>query len=198
VGLDLLLPLSDFPFFVFGGSSPKNTLPFAGRFLTADAQSVGAGCCPAGTSLIQIRHIPAGGKKLGGTICSRRDCDCCVVGLPGLTGTGRCAPARLAETTNPIAAGRMKRKKAGAGIKPKGYFMAFMGARAVPDHARAANSLWSRDLAICSALGKWQIVLPEGRTIDTPNSPAELTALSPGESPPPVDKAILIISRFLL
>jgi hypothetical protein len=33
----------------------------AGRFLTADAQSVGAGCRPAGTSLIQIRHIPAGG-----------------------------------------------------------------------------------------------------------------------------------------
>src|SRR5450759_1904963 len=74
VGLDLLL--SFFPFFAFGGSSPKRTLPFAGRFLTADAQSVGAGCCPAGTPLIQTRHMPAGGKNPGGTICSRSDCDC--------------------------------------------------------------------------------------------------------------------------
>lgn len=65
VGLDL--PLFDFPFFDFFGSSPKRTLPFDGRFFTADAQSVGAGCWLAGTPSIQIRHMPAGGMKAGGT-----------------------------------------------------------------------------------------------------------------------------------
>lgn len=107
VGLDLLL--SFFPFFVFGGSSPKRTLPFAGRFLTADAQSVGAGCCPAGTSLIQMRHIPVGGKNPGGTICSRRDC--CVAGARGFAGTGRCASATPAETMSPKTAGMANSKK---------------------------------------------------------------------------------------
>src|SRR2546430_7288541 len=51
---------------------PRSTLFPYTTLSRSDAQSVGAGCCPAGTSLIQIRHIPAGGKKLGGTICSRR------------------------------------------------------------------------------------------------------------------------------
>jgi hypothetical protein len=59
VGLDLLL--SVLLLLPFGGSSPNKTLPFAGLFLTADAQSVGAGCLPAGTSFIQMRHMPAGG-----------------------------------------------------------------------------------------------------------------------------------------
>ena len=107
--LDLLL--SDFPFLVFGGSSPKRTLPFAGRFLTADAQSVGAGCCPAGTPLIQMRHMPAGGKNPGGTICSRSDCDCCVAGARGFTGTGRCASATPAETMSPNTVGMANRNK---------------------------------------------------------------------------------------
>jgi hypothetical protein len=39
---DLLL--FDFPFLPLGGSSPNSTLALAGRFLTAEAQSVGAGC----------------------------------------------------------------------------------------------------------------------------------------------------------
>jgi hypothetical protein len=109
------LLLSDFPFLVFGGSSPKRTLPFAGRFLTADAQSVGAGCCPAGTPLIQMRHMPAGGKNPGGTICSRSDC--CIAGAWGFTGTGRCASATPAETMSPNTAGMANRNKKEAEIE---------------------------------------------------------------------------------
>src|SRR5437868_11995823 len=101
--VELDLPLSDFPLLPFGCSSPKRTFPFVGRFLTADAQSVGAGCWPAGTSFSQMRHMPAGGKNPGGTIWSRRGCVCCVVCDLGLTGTGRCASAALVETTRPKA-----------------------------------------------------------------------------------------------
>src|SRR5256885_5597607 len=102
--VELDLALSDFPFLPFGCSSPKRPFPFVGRFLTADAQSVGAGCWPAGTSLSQIRHIPAGGKNPGGTIWSRRGCDCRVDCDFGLTGTGRCASAELAEMARPTPA----------------------------------------------------------------------------------------------
>ena len=122
VGLDLLL--SDFPFLFFCGSSPKRTLPLAGRFLTADAQSVGAGCWPAGTSLSQIRHIPAGGKNPGGTIWSRRGCDCCVDCDFGLTGTGRCASAELAEMARPTAAASASRVQKRVDLDVKRSIMA--------------------------------------------------------------------------
>ena len=42
------------------------TRPFCGLFFTAVAQSVGAGCCPAGTSSNQMRHMPAGGRLSAG------------------------------------------------------------------------------------------------------------------------------------
>jgi hypothetical protein len=42
-------------------SSPKMTRPFEGRVRSAVAQSVAAGCWPAGTPSTQIRHIPGGG-----------------------------------------------------------------------------------------------------------------------------------------
>jgi hypothetical protein len=50
------------------GLSPNTTCAFAGRFRTAVAQSVGAGCRSAGTPSIQMRHIPAGGLKPSGTL----------------------------------------------------------------------------------------------------------------------------------
>jgi len=106
--VELDLPLSDFPFLPFGCSSPKSTFPFAGRFLTADAQSVGAGCWPAGTSFSQMRHMPVGGKNAGGTIWSRRDWVCVVCDF-GFAGTGRCASAVLAETARPTAAANANR-----------------------------------------------------------------------------------------
>src|SRR3954464_3433263 len=46
--------------------SPKIALPFGGQFFTAAAQSVGAGCCAAGTSFSQIRHMPLGGMYAAG------------------------------------------------------------------------------------------------------------------------------------
>lgn len=45
---------------------PNTTEAFDGRFLTALAQSVGAGCCDAGTPLIQSRQSPAGGVNDSG------------------------------------------------------------------------------------------------------------------------------------
>lgn len=41
--------------------SPNNTRPFAGLFLSAAEQTVGAGCLSGGTASTQMRHIPAGG-----------------------------------------------------------------------------------------------------------------------------------------
>jgi hypothetical protein len=73
-------PLSfPFPFAESGGSSPKITRPFVGRFLMAVGQSVAAGCCAAGTPSIQIRHIPFGGRDSAGIELRRVesfDCDC--------------------------------------------------------------------------------------------------------------------------
>src|SRR5437764_6296992 len=63
------------------------TRPFCGLFFTAVAQSVGAGCCPAGTSSSLLRHIPAGGRLsvgiVGGFLSP------CVAG-----GCVACAPTR--------------------------------------------------------------------------------------------------------
>lgn len=51
-------------------SCPKITRAFGGRRRIAVAQSVGAGCRPAGTPSIQMRHIPGGGDSPGGrTAC---------------------------------------------------------------------------------------------------------------------------------
>src|SRR4051812_25588308 len=47
-------------------SSPKITRALAGRFFSADGQSVAAGCCAAGTPSIQIRHMPFGGRASAG------------------------------------------------------------------------------------------------------------------------------------
>jgi hypothetical protein len=44
------------------GRSEHESMLFAGRFRNAVVQSVGAGCCAAGTPSIQIRHLPAGGS----------------------------------------------------------------------------------------------------------------------------------------
>src|SRR5438874_8286087 len=44
------------------------TRPFSGLFLTAVGQSVGAGCCAAGTPSIQIRHMPFGGRAAAGIV----------------------------------------------------------------------------------------------------------------------------------
>jgi hypothetical protein len=41
--------------------SPKTTRPLLGRFFSAVAQSVAAGCLSAGTPVTQMRHIPGGG-----------------------------------------------------------------------------------------------------------------------------------------
>jgi hypothetical protein len=57
---------------LFGSGSPKITRAFAGRFRTAVAQSVGAACLLAGTFGSQIRHIPAGGRALAGTLSDWR------------------------------------------------------------------------------------------------------------------------------
>ena len=62
--------LSDFTIgsrWLFRGSSLKTTRPFRGRLRTALAQSVGAGCCDAGTLSNQIRHMPDGGRCVRGT-----------------------------------------------------------------------------------------------------------------------------------
>jgi hypothetical protein len=61
--------------------------------------------------------MPAGGKKAGGTIWSRRDC--WPAGARGFTGTGRCASATLAETMSPSTAGMANRNKEGSELKPK-------------------------------------------------------------------------------
>lgn len=45
---------------------PKTTAALDGRFRIALAQSVGAGCCDAGTPLIQSRQSPAGGVNDSG------------------------------------------------------------------------------------------------------------------------------------
>lgn len=45
---------------------PKTTDALDGRFRMALAQSVGAGCCDAGTPLIQSRQSPAGGVNDSG------------------------------------------------------------------------------------------------------------------------------------
>lgn len=48
-------------------AGPNTSRLFAGRFRRAVVQSVGAGCCAAGTPSIQIRHFPAGGIISRGT-----------------------------------------------------------------------------------------------------------------------------------
>ena len=62
------------PRFVTG--SPKMTRALAGRFRTAVGQSVGAACLLAGTFGSQMRHIPAGGRALEGTLSAGRGCSC--------------------------------------------------------------------------------------------------------------------------
>src|ERR1017187_6782389 len=47
--------------------SPKRTTAEGGALRIALAQSVGAGCCPAGTSWSHTRHRPAGGIADAGT-----------------------------------------------------------------------------------------------------------------------------------
>ena len=62
--------------FAGGNGSPKITRAFAGRFRTAVGQSVGAACLLAGTFGSQMRHMPAGGRALLGTLSAGRDCSC--------------------------------------------------------------------------------------------------------------------------
>src|SRR5215212_9080568 len=66
----------------FGRGSPKITCAFAGRFRTAVGQSVGAACLLAGTLGSQIRHMPAGGFALAGTLSDGRGRSCPCKGKP--------------------------------------------------------------------------------------------------------------------
>src|SRR5215217_6836803 len=58
--------LSDLVLVESAKSLTNRTCAFSGRFLTADGQSVAAGCCAAGTPSIQIRHMPFGGRASAG------------------------------------------------------------------------------------------------------------------------------------
>lgn len=48
-------------------AGPNTSTPLDGACLSAVVQSVGAGCCAAGTPRIQMRHLPAGGIMSLGT-----------------------------------------------------------------------------------------------------------------------------------